>query len=220
MLLSRCTDGRQVRYSTTGPDNHDFRPDRRKNQVLPVTNRLLRMSRIVNGRDHCVPVRYSRKIETIIRERSRGGDVNIFFDFDYTLVAKDGSLRPGTHGVLARLRQESHRLFIWSGIGLRTEEAAEHDLLQFMDGVFQKPIEDFERGLIDLGITARPDAVVDDHSEIVRHFGGVVIRPYFWPDQGDKEMERVYQELRKLFGQPDGSAPVGHGTRRTGQQRI
>lgn len=121
--------------------------------------------------------------------------LNIFFDFDYTLVAKDGTLRPGARSVLARLNSESHRVFIWSGMGLRAEEVADHGLMELVQGVFRKPIEDFERGLTDFGIPHRPDAVVDDHPEIVHHFGGVLIRPYFWPDPGDAELERVYREL-------------------------
>jgi hypothetical protein len=90
-------------------------------------------------------------------------------------------------------------------MGLRTEEAAEHGLMDFMTGVFGKPIEDFERGLNDLGITVRPDAVVDDHADIVRHFGGVLVRPYFWPDQSDNEMERVYQELCAISSAASGA---------------
>jgi len=156
-----------------------------------------------NGGGHYVLLQCPRMMQGTVR-RNLGAYVNIFFDFDYTLVAKDGSLRPGVHGVLTRLKLESHSLFIWSGIGLRTDEAAEHGLTEFITGVFKKPIEDFERGLIDLGITVRPDAVVDDHVDIVRYFGGVLVRPYFWPDQGDNEMDRVYRELQALS-----SAPLG-----------
>lgn len=124
--------------------------------------------------------------------------MNIYFDFDYTLVALDGTLRPLVPEVLGRLCEDHHRIYIWSGAGIRTEEARKHDLLRFVEDVLPKPVENFEAGLEELGITVRPDAVVDDHEEIVRHFGGVAIRPYFWPDLSDREMERVYEELTKL----------------------
>lgn len=142
--------------------------------------------------------------------------VNIFFDFDYTLVADDGNLRPGTHHLLARLKQDSHRVFIWSGLGLRTEEAARHNLLQFLDGIYRKPIKDYERGLVDFGVSVRPDAVVDDHPAIVQHFGGIVIRAYIWPEPRDAELQRVYSELRRLAlrrGVTDRFRSCGQGPR-------
>ena len=38
--------------------------------------------------------------------------------------------------------------------------------------------------------------IVDDHQEIVRVFGGIVVHPYFYPDDRDREMDGVYQAIR------------------------
>ena len=42
------------------------------------------------------------------------------------------------------------------------------------------------------GTDPRPDFVVDDHPEIVQAFGGYHIRPYFFKNSEDREMEAVY----------------------------
>jgi hypothetical protein len=124
--------------------------------------------------------------------------MNIFFDMDYTIVAYDGSLRPMTHQVFALLNTDGHHLYIWSGIGIRTTEVHDLGLADLTHGVFQKPVEKFEEGLARYDIPVAPDVVVDDHKEVVSYFGGVLVRPYFWPDPNDKELERVYHDIHKL----------------------
>jgi len=124
--------------------------------------------------------------------------MNIFFDLDYTLVAYNGSLRPMAHEVFSRLKAEGHHLYIWSGVGVRTDEVHKLGLSDLTRGVFQKPIEKFEDGLRLYRIPVRPDLVVDDHEDVVDHFGGIVIWPYFWPDLADRELEKVYHKIRKI----------------------
>ena len=119
--------------------------------------------------------------------------MNIYFDVDYTILAMDGSLRPGTSEVFAKLTDDGHRVFVWSGIGVRTAEVREHDLERHVTGVFQKPLQDFEAGLPEFGVTQRPDFVIDDYPEIVRFFGGVRVPPYFFPNPDDDELERIYR---------------------------
>jgi hypothetical protein len=34
--------------------------------------------------------------------------------------------------------------------------------------------------------------------EIVGPFGGVVVKPYFWPDDRDREMRSVYEQLTEI----------------------
>jgi hypothetical protein len=121
--------------------------------------------------------------------------MHIFFDMDYTLVAYDGSLRPMTHEVFDLLNREGHYLYIWSGIGVRTAEVHALGLADFTRGVFQKPVEKFDQGLLQYDIPVAPDVVVDDHKEVVSHFGGIWVRSYFWPDPGDRELERVYHDI-------------------------
>ncbi len=119
--------------------------------------------------------------------------MNIFFDVDYTILGVDGSLRPGTRDVFRRLVADGHALFVWSGVGVRTAEVQEHDLQEFVSGLFQKPLQEFEAGLRTFGVAVRPDFVIDDYPEIVGAFGGVVVRPYYFPTANDREMERVYR---------------------------
>jgi hypothetical protein len=52
--------------------------------------------------------------------------------------------------------------------------------------------------LIQYGIPVRPEYVVDDHREVVDHFGGFVIRAYFWENARDKEMTAVYEDIKAL----------------------
>ena len=119
--------------------------------------------------------------------------MNIFFDVDYTILAMDGSLRPGTAEVMQQLAAGGHSVFVWSGVGVRGEEVRRHGLQGYVSGVFQKPLQNFESGLATLGIPVRPDFVVDDYPEIVSAFGGVVVRPYYFPVVGDDEIRRVYE---------------------------
>jgi phosphoglycolate phosphatase-like HAD superfamily hydrolase len=121
--------------------------------------------------------------------------MNIFFDMDYTIVAYDGSLRPMTQRTFERLRDDGHDLYIWSGIGVRTAEVIALGLADLAQGVFQKPVDQFEDSLARYAIPVAPDLVVDDHQEVVSHFGGILIRPYFWPDPNDKELEKVYHHI-------------------------
>lgn len=130
--------------------------------------------------------------------------VNIYFDIDYTLIAYTGELRPLARQTLERLNEDGHTLYIWSGVGVRTEEVKRLGLFDLVVDVLEKPTEKFEERLSELGVTVRPDAVVDDHPEIVQHFGGVKVRPYFWPSESDRELERVYEELDRLSQERDG----------------
>ena len=119
--------------------------------------------------------------------------LNIFFDVDYTILAMDGSLRPGTREVFKRLTDDGHVIFIWSGTGIRTAEVKRHCLEEYVTDVFKKPLENFETGLRDFEITVEPDLVIDDYPQIVSAFGGILIRPYFFRASDDKEMERAYR---------------------------
>lgn len=119
--------------------------------------------------------------------------MNIFFDVDYTIVGMDGSLRPGTREVFQRLRERGHHIYIWSGFGVRRDVVRTHGLEPLVSGVFEKPLSDHERRLEELGIPVRPDFAVDDYPEVVSAFGGVWISPYYYRNDDDREMERVYR---------------------------
>ena len=124
--------------------------------------------------------------------------MQLFFDVDYTLIAYNGSLRPLVHKVFEDLKSDGHDIYIWSGMGLRNKEIEENNLTEFVSGIYHKPIDKFEDGLIQYGIPVRPEYVVDDHREVVDHFGGFVIRAYFWENARVKEMTAVYEDIKAL----------------------
>ncbi len=134
----------------------------------------------------------SRQIDT-----SAGMMMNVFFDVDHTIIDSDNALRPGVRELFARLCADGHTLYLWSGIGRRTEIVEAHDLGAFVSGCFDKPLYQYERMLAPLGIPARPDFVVDDHPHLVQAFGGCVVARYARPDPADREMERVYDAIAR-----------------------
>ena len=134
--------------------------------------------------------------------------LNIFFDVDYTIMAADGSLRPGTSEVFERLVADSHHVFVWSGVGNRSEDVRRLELDRFVSDVFEKPLSDFDAGLVERGGNRRPDFVIDDYPEIVRHFGGVQVRPYYFASASDQEMDRVYRIVAELAADGASSDPA------------
>jgi len=120
-------------------------------------------------------------------------ELNIYFDCDYTILAMDGSLRPRTREVFSNLIEDEHKVFIWSGVGLRTKDMERLNLMDLISGIFVKPIAEFEDGLDRFSVSPRPDFVIDDHREIVEFFGGVHIEPYYFRASEDGQMDDLYQ---------------------------
>lgn len=124
--------------------------------------------------------------------------MNIFFDVDYTIIGYMGDLRPQVREVFTQLKADGHTIYIWSGVGLRTEVVKQHQLQDFISGLYIKPTWDYANQLPKLGVPMVPDFVVDDHVGVVNAFGGVCVRrfdggPY---DKDDAEMQRVYQAIQ------------------------
>lgn len=122
--------------------------------------------------------------------------MNLFFDVDYTILGVDGSLRPGTKNTFLKLKEDGHNLYVWSGIGVRTQEVQKHGLSEMVSGVYRKPLDEFETGIEEIGVPVWPDLVIDDYPEIVNALGGVLVKPYYFARNGDNEMERVYRIIR------------------------
>ncbi len=118
--------------------------------------------------------------------------LKIFFDVDYTILAVDGSLRPGTRQTFERLVDDGHKVFIWSGVGLRNSDVERHELQDLVSGIYKKPIYDYVNGLELLKVPHWPDFVIDDYPEIVDTFGGVLAKPYFFRSASDDEMDHIY----------------------------
>jgi hypothetical protein len=128
--------------------------------------------------------------------------MNIFFDVDETLIAYDGSLRPGTRAVFERLAADSHHVYVWSGRGIRTSDVHRAGLGDLVSGVYQKPLSDFRAGVARCGIPVLPDFVVDDYPGIVEFFGGLCIRPYHGGAQADDELSCLPDLVRGLVSAP------------------
>ena len=138
-------------------------------------------------------------------DQERKSSMNVYFDVDYTIISIDGSLRPGVKETFQKLIDEGHRIYIWSGMGVRWREVRYHNLESFVSGVYEKPLEFFEGALERLGIKEPPDVVIDDYPEIVDYYGGIVCRPYFFFNPHDNDMERIHNIIRSLNA--DGQAP-------------
>jgi hypothetical protein len=117
--------------------------------------------------------------------------MNVFFDVDYTILGMDGSLRPRTMEVFEELIESGHDVYIWSGVGVRRGEIRRLGLEPLVRGVYQKPLSDYEAGLQRFDIPVMPDFVVDDHPGIVRHFGGLCVKPYVSRRQPDDAFDTV-----------------------------
>ncbi len=122
--------------------------------------------------------------------------MKIFFDVDHTLITWDVKLRPGVHEIFARLRDDGHDLYLWSGLGPRWEVVKRFDLDEHVIDCYWKPLYDHRNRLSELGVPHVPDYVIDDHEEVVQAFGGSVINPPQIPLDWDREMWRVYDEIR------------------------
>jgi hypothetical protein len=118
--------------------------------------------------------------------------VNVFFDVDYTILSYDQALRRGTLSTFARLAEDRHRIYVWSGEGPRWNVVRHHGLDPYVSGVFGKPLSDFAAGLRRLQVSPTPDFVVDDYPEIVGYFGGYFIPEFYSSFDDDDELESVY----------------------------
>jgi hypothetical protein len=137
--------------------------------------------------------------------------MHIFFDVDYTILGRDMTLRPFTHEVFARLGDDGHHVYVWSGEGERWGVVRKHGLEDLVRGVFGKPLQDYENRLGEFGVPVVPDFVIDDYPGIVRAFGGVCIPDYCGRNErdghADRELEVVYEiiSVRAAGGVPDHS---------------
>jgi|TARA_B100000959_G_C14920391_1_gene599240 hypothetical protein len=121
--------------------------------------------------------------------------LNFFIDVDYTLISANGALRPHAQTLFNRLTDAGHAMYIWSGVGIRKYEMTRHKIDPMVTDYFEKPTADYRAAVERAALPIAPDLVVDDHEEIVHEFGGVVVRPYFFADDSDKELVNVADAL-------------------------
>jgi hypothetical protein len=122
--------------------------------------------------------------------------LNIFFDVDNTLIMWNGRLRNHTRHVFEQLREAGHTIYIWSGVGIRRWDMKRHELDEFVEDYFIKPLEDHHARLEPLGVPLVPDYVIDDHKTVVDAFGGFHISDM--PKQDDRELLDVLEEINEI----------------------
>lgn len=125
-----------------------------------------------------------------------GRVVNIFFDVDGTLCSmNDGILRPGARELVRDLTMAGHKIYIWSGVGLRWTDVRRWQLDEYIVDCLRKPIFDYRVRLRDFVEGVTPDFVVDDHAGVVEAFGGYRARSAYYHDDADDEISNVSQAI-------------------------
>ena len=127
--------------------------------------------------------------------------MNIYFDVDETLVTWDHRLRPHVREVFQALRDDGHRIYVWSGRGKRWEIVLRYGLEGLIETCHDKPLEDHRDGLAALGVDPWPDFVVDDYYAVVHAFGGFWICPPQRPLEQDRHMWSVYDAVNRYLAE-------------------
>ncbi len=122
--------------------------------------------------------------------------MNVFFDVDNTLIMWNGKLRNHAREVFTALRESGHTIYVWSGVGIRRWDMKRHELDEFVEDYFIKPLEQHHEKLEALGVPFVPDYVIDDHKTVVDAFGGYHIPDMAGPD--DDELLKVLAEINTL----------------------
>jgi hypothetical protein len=134
--------------------------------------------------------------------------VNVFFDVDGTLIcAEDGTLRPFAADVFALLRNGGHKIYVWSGAGIRREDVSRHGLAHFVSDFFTKPTSDHRNALTQLQVLAEPEFVIDDHEEVVRAFGGYTVTNYASYDPFDRGLLHAYAAFERFLADRTPDSP-------------
>lgn len=121
--------------------------------------------------------------------------LNVFFDVDNTLIMWNGKLRNHVRDVFQSLTDAGHTIYIWSGVGIRRWDMRQHDLDDFVEDYFIKPLDRHHERLESLGVPMTPDFVVDDHKTVVDAFGGYHVSDM--PPSDDSELLDVLRAIEE-----------------------
>jgi len=114
----------------------------------------------------------------------------VFLDVDQTLLGDDGSLRPHARELLERLRALRFKIYVWSAVGSRRADLEKHALWQYVDASFKKPFPVEGRPGVVLYTRLRrrlaQGICIDDDPEVIRAFGGILVKAYRFADPKDE----------------------------------
>ncbi len=132
--------------------------------------------------------------------------LNVFFDVDNTLIMWNGRLRNHVREVFESLRETGHTIYIWSGVGIRRWDMRRHELDEFVEDYFIKPLDNHHERLPALGVPFTPDFVVDDHKTVVDAFGGYHVSDM--PGEDDRELLDVLAAIEEMAEMGDVEEPL------------
>lgn len=135
--------------------------------------------------------------------------MNVFFDVDFTLVMGDATLRPHAREAFERLVAAGHRVYVWSGVGIRRWDMRRHGLHDLVTDYFVKPLSDHRRRLAEFEVYVVPDFVVDDHASVVTAFGGYHIAGT--TSEEDRSLLEVVEAVRAAASGPALATRHGEG---------
>ena len=124
--------------------------------------------------------------------------MNIYFDTDYTIIAVDGSLRPGVTNLFSSLTDSGDQIFIWSGNGVRWKDIDRYNLRSFVTECLEKPVSNYNTEIEKIPETSKPDIVIDDNLEIVAALGGIWVNRYYFPNNDDFELDHVATVIEEI----------------------
>ena len=124
--------------------------------------------------------------------------MNIYFDTDYTIIAVDGSLRPGVTRLFSSLIDSGDQIFIWSGNGIRWKDIDRYNLRSFVTECLEKPVSNYRTEIEKIPETLKPDIVIDDNLEIVAALGGIWVNRYYFPSGDDFELDHVATVIKEI----------------------
>ena len=119
-------------------------------------------------------------------------------------MLRPNRLRNHARTVLERVSAAGHRVYVWSGNGIRRYEMEQRGLDHLVSGYLVKPVERYCEQLARLGVDVEPDFVVDDHPGIVEAFGGYQVSLYLPDDDRDLLNARAAIEAAARTG-PSGA---------------
>lgn len=122
--------------------------------------------------------------------------MRIYFDVDFTLVGLDGTLRPGVKEIFAKIKEDGHQIFVWSGGRNPWTVVQDFSLWELVSDCYLKPTADHDNHMTLMSIPI-PDFCVDDNKEIIDVFGGYWLPPYTYPEQPDDHIYRAYEAFKK-----------------------